>query len=261
MSRPGCVVAAVRQRQPQVQRPDRAHELAVLMPGARDRRLGLAQGRLLRGDQRRLTEVSAHQLRQLGLLEQLHHREVQQRRIDRQHAAALLDPWPCQFLAVARIRGELLVQLGVVRNAGVVTLAFGERTVDLLGEPLRVVAVDEAPHQQAPVAQDRRAQQLRRDLITRELRQGLAHGQRGRGGGERRVARCAAQTPDPRLVAQVDQLALVRKSVRCPRSFGQALDLELELRVAAGVFRRRFGDGDRRPLVASASSEKPSHPG
>ena len=54
-----------------------AHEEPVLVPGARHRRIGLAQRRLVDRDQRRLAEVAADQLPQPGAREQLHHLEVE----------------------------------------------------------------------------------------------------------------------------------------------------------------------------------------
>ena len=73
----GRHVAAAREREPEVQRPHVAHEGAVLVPGAADRRLGLAQRRLVHRQQRRLAEVVADEPGQPGGREQLEHLERQ----------------------------------------------------------------------------------------------------------------------------------------------------------------------------------------
>jgi hypothetical protein len=72
-------VAAARERQPQVERADLAHERAVLVPGAADGRLGLAQRRLLDRDERRLAEVAGDELGDARRQEQLAHLEAEER--------------------------------------------------------------------------------------------------------------------------------------------------------------------------------------
>ncbi len=61
---PRGLVPAARERQPQVERAHRAHEETILVPGAGNRRVGLAQRRLVDRDQRRLAEIAAHELGQ-----------------------------------------------------------------------------------------------------------------------------------------------------------------------------------------------------
>ena len=164
-------VAAARQREPQVERPHLAHERAVLVPGAADGRLGLAQRRLLHGDQRRLAEVAGDERRDAGGLEQLEHLEAQQRRVDRQHAAALLDPRPLVDRAEARMRRRT-PRTSPRRRVAVAALALLEGAVDAPRANASAASRgDEPAHEQAAVAQDPGAQQL---------------------GGEVRGARCPA---------------------------------------------------------------------
>ena len=221
---PGRRVAAARQRQPQVQRAHVAHERAVLVPGAGDLRLRLAQRRLVRGQQRLLAEVARHEAREPCAPEQLEHVEHQPRRVDGEHAAALLDPRPHVLHVVTGLRLELVVEAVARAAPG----ARGERRVDPRGERQRIVAADEAAHEQAAVAQDPRAQQLRRDLGGGDRGQCARRSERGRvGRGVGRRAR--SEHPDAGRVAQADEpalalavalsrLAVVRRSISASSS-------------------------------------------
>ena len=172
------LVAAARQREPQVERAHVAHEGAVLVPGPRDVRLRLAQGRLLERDQRPLAEVGADQLGQPRAGEHLQHLEREHRRIRSEQPAALLDPEPGALRDLERRHGsKLLVEAlgGRLRRRG---SARARRTLGRSGPrtATRSLAVDEAAHQQAAVAQDARAEELRREVLRSDLRQDLGGG-------------------------------------------------------------------------------------
>ncbi len=236
-------VAAARQREPQVERADLAHEGAVLVPGAADGRLGLAERRLLDRDEWRLAEVARDEVRDAGGREQLQHLEAQVRRVDREDATALLDPGAVVDRVEASVGLELLVP---PRRAA--TVALSERALDAVGEGQRGVARDEAAHEQAAVAQDARAQQLWIEVGGGDLRQPLRLGQ-ALGGRPRelRVGRRLVEQADAGLMAEPQHLALGGGVARVAVELGEARDLGEE------ILGRRFAAPQLQPEHAPAN--------
>ena len=193
MSRPGRLVAAARQREPQVERAHVAHEGAVLVPGARDAGLGLAQGRLLRPRSAAARRGSrSTSSGRPAPREHLEHLEGQQRRVRGEHAAALLDPRALADAAGSGRRARTpRSSPRPPRRRG---RARARRTRGRSGRRSSSarVAVHEPADEQAAVAQDARAQQLGREVGAGDLRQVLGSGRSAVGrGGARRAARSA----------------------------------------------------------------------
>ena len=167
---PRGVLPAPRQRHPQVQGLDLAHELAVLMPGAAHRRLGLPERGLVAGDERRLAEIVLHQLRKSRFPQHLARVEAEHRGVHGQHPAARLDevagrPDPSPGIVLERD-----VVAIVERPSGVVALPFRERALDLARDVLRTPWVEQTPHEHAAAAQDPGPEHPRAQLPRPDLR-------------------------------------------------------------------------------------------
>ena len=237
MSSPGATSPQRDSASQRLSDADLAHERAVLVPGAADGRLGLAQRRLLHGDQRGLAEVARDQRRDAGGLEQLEHVEAQHGRVDRQHAAALLDPRPLVDRAEARVRRELLVPARGGPGVRLGPLALVEGPVDRLRERQRRVARHEPAHEQAAVAQDARAQQLGGEVRAAMSGSPSAAGRRSkRGRGVLGIGRRAVEQADAGEVAEASA-AGARWPGRGPARLASV----------------------RRPISASSSSVVPSN--
>ena len=240
-------VAAARQREPQVERAHLAHERAVLVPGAADGRLGLAQRRLLHGDQRRLAEVAGDQRRDAGGLEQLQHVEAQHGRVDRQHAAALLDPGPLVDRAEARMRAELLVPArggpGVrparSRSSNDRSIACANASAASRGTSPRT---SRQPSRRIPARSSsgvRSARAMLRQPVG--LGQAVERGRRVLGSGRR-----AVEQADAGEVAERQEPALGGRVAVIAVGLGEAPDLGEQLVGGAVELRGRRRLGDRR---------------
>ena len=170
-----------------------AHERAVLVPGAGHRRLGLAQRRLLHGDQRLLAEIAGDEVAGGPPPRTARASELSSGRVDRQHAAARLDPGALVDRAEARMRRRTPRTSPRRPRVRLGALALVEGAVDGLRERQRSLARHQPAHQQAAVAQDRRAQQLGRQVraarspAARRPRAGGRAGRRMLGSGRRAV--------------------------------------------------------------------------
>jgi hypothetical protein len=231
-----CLVAAARQRGPDVERSHVAHEVAVLVPGAGDRGVGLAQRRLLGRERDRLAEVAANHLQQAGPLEGVERCEGKSRAVDREDAAALRDPAPRERHGEAGVGLELVVVAVGDGLARVAAVALLEGAVDLLRERQRLLGIDQAADQQRAVAKDPGAKQLRGQVRSGDvgqaiaLRQPLEVGRRVAG-----VRRGLVDQPDPGEVAKAQQLSLdVTVAARAVR-LAQPPDLGEQLLGARGL--------------------------
>ena len=194
MSRPGRLVAAAREREPEVERPHVAHEGAVLVPGAADRRVRLAQRRLVHREQRRLAEVVPDEPRQAGRLEQLEHLVREHRRVRREHAAAVADPRPHRRDLEARLGLELLVVAGGRAPAGGERARARRRRGRSARRSASASSRSTSPRtSRQPSRRIAGAQQRRRQVRRGDLGQRIALGQARRSRARRAAARRPAR--------------------------------------------------------------------
>ena len=111
-SRPGAIVAAAREREPDVEGADVAEEGAVLMPARAGVRIDPAHRALLDRDRRDLAEVAVDDVVEAVAVERLEHVEHQLRRVGRPDAA-VADPLALGFDHRRRLELELLVVAGL----------------------------------------------------------------------------------------------------------------------------------------------------
>ena len=118
---------------------------------------------------------------------------------------------------------------------GVALVAGVEGLVDLLHEGPGLGGIDQPPDQQRPVAQDRRAEDLRRELVHGDLGEAVARQGVEVGLGEGRNGAGVMLKRDPGAVPQLEQAPLVVRIPLLEVLPRQPVDLrEVPLRILQG---------------------------
>ena len=211
----GGLVAAAREREPDVEGADVAHEGAVLVPAAPGVGVHPAQRALLDRDHRRLVEVAADRVASgpaRSKVSSISKSSVG--RVGGPEAAAPRDP-----IARRATRGRPGRARTPRSSRGSAAAAVDRRVarlegaVDLVGERQRRSAIDQAADQQAAVAQDPGADQLGGELGRARCPPGRRCGP---GAGRRPAPGSAASAggvhqPDAGGVAKLDQADLASR--------------------------------------------------
>ena len=239
MSSPGASSPQRDSDEPQVERAGVAHEGAVLVPGAADRRARPCAASSCAPRAARARRGSPRPAAAARPARRVEHPGRERRRVGREHAAALLDPRPLgDLVAAPRARTPRRGRLG---RAGPRRAPPNARSIPAASSSA-VVARHEPAHEQAAVAQDPGAQQPGRQVGRRDLgqrRRPAARPRRARRSPARRSPASSQAHPGAGGGAAAAALGLRSLGSRPPLP-AQAADLvEHVLGLAAARRRRR----------------------